>query len=125
MMPLRSHRMPAIAPRVIGTLRATVSCNIPVKLNEPPEAAHVRNPMTKAAVAIDNATLVTLPSPRTNWAAPSESAANAFRVFISSSLIKSRHCRTASSRSIQAVLPKTAVAADVYVACCHGCLALT
>ena len=27
MMPLRSHRMPAIAPRVIGTLRATMASN--------------------------------------------------------------------------------------------------
>ena len=70
-MPLRSHKIPAIAPSVIGTLRATVSWSIPVKLNEPPDAAHVRKPTTKAAVAMDNATFVILPSPRMSWTAPS------------------------------------------------------
>ena len=39
MIPLRSHRMPAISPSVIGTLRVTVSCNIPVRLNDPPDVA--------------------------------------------------------------------------------------
>ena len=44
-----------MAPNVIGTLRATVSCNMPVKLNEP-RSAHVKNPITKLAVAIVSTT---------------------------------------------------------------------
>ena len=66
MMPLRSQRIPASAPIVIGTLRVTVSCSIPVRLNDPPDAAHVKNPTTKLMVAIVSTTLVTLPIPRSN-----------------------------------------------------------
>ena len=71
MTPLRSHRIPAIAPRVMGTLRVTVSCNMPVRLNEPPEVAHARKPTTNAAVEMARITLVHLPKPRYNWTAPS------------------------------------------------------
>ena len=71
MTPLRSHKMPAIAPSVMGTLRVTVSCNIPVRLNDPPEVAHAKKPTTNAPVEIASTTLVHLPKPRYNCTAPS------------------------------------------------------
>ncbi|CAB4800385.1 unannotated protein [freshwater metagenome] len=77
MMPLRSHKIPAIAPRMIGTLRVTVSCNMPVKLNEPPDAAQAKNEMTKVAAAILKTTFVHLPNPLSNCAAPSAISTNA------------------------------------------------
>ena len=71
MIPLRSHKIPAMAPSVIGTLRVTVSCNMPVMLNEPPDVAQAKNPTTNIAVANASTTLVHLPKPRYNCTAPS------------------------------------------------------
>ena len=66
--PLRSLRMPPIAPSVIGTLRLTVSCSMPTKLNESPAAAHDRKLMKNAAVASASTTLESFPKPRNSCA---------------------------------------------------------
>ena len=68
--PLRSHKMPPIAPSVIGTLRETVSCNMPTRLNDSPEVAHDKKLITNIAVARASTIFETLPSPRQSWAAP-------------------------------------------------------
>ena len=56
---------------MIGTLRLTVSCSMPTKLNDSPDAAHDRNAMKTAAVASASTTLDSRPKPRSNCTAPS------------------------------------------------------
>ena len=68
--PLRSHKMPARAPSVIGTLRETVSCNMPTRLNDSPEVAQDKKLITNIAVASAKTMFETLPNPRHNCAAP-------------------------------------------------------
>ena len=64
--PLRSLKMPPSAPSVIGTLRVTVSCSMPTKLNDSPAAAHAKKLMNTVAAASANTTYDNLPKPRNN-----------------------------------------------------------